>query len=860
MTDPFLTRRTRKQLAAHLGRPDAEGTIPEARWMRAMTFESLVHSEQFVSELLTRTLGQLGLPRPEKVARKRCGGSVERTAAALAQADLSATFGGTATMITALALPYLELEHENVTAVLPDFAVVAPRCVHDRTVGSWLVMGDAKDYERVRARIDDARMLKGFLQVALGAESAAAWSKLPSGMRVHPSGSLAVPRNAFLRPEAVVERLDDHREEVRGRARERLMAKKELGDDHPTSAELARYVAHRIARFDPGSCASCNLFLYCRGELRDSQNAADILVEIGVPERVRPLVTALAEGSGAAAAAAPAAVVSQVAATTTGLPVSTARRRSDPVGRSGSIEVVVAKTDSSALGMYGLALRRAGSTWLQQIFVEPHAPATRRGALRLIGEEITAAREEGALPIHLVLPDRATGDLLVSAADSVAGVELSRMRWQRDLSQGRPALTFDGEPAVLPEPLDAYERLGVSFLLEDDRSRALHTRSTIVDLREVLARHITVGGPAIDAFRLDYLVRWALASEPLDHRAVSDEIASLTHTPGARLTTAESDALHAASRRRSGDPEAYRRGVEGALSYKQEIIELASSFLETLPLSRLAPVFDAIENDSQQVWWRRVALGALDLVRFSRTNRFWRNRQVPLLEKDERCGTQLACLVDYTIARDAAVDAGMKEVARATVLSISPIRLDVSSRRFSDGTVAVGMHVGAEPMLETPSTTLKVQSGTFKIGQMPIGRLTADDKPGLLWAPVVVPQLAVGDELLLGDATWFEAVMKNGHELTVVRPPVDNDAAPRKDCHPGSYAADPQAHRWCCRSHTVAEAETSDFFAGKRAKGEMNPETWPPLVDEERFDVGPAVPADVPPSLPPEDLTVDDVD
>src|SRR3954469_10316628 len=46
LTDPFLTRKTRTGLAAHIGSPDTTGGIPEARWMRAMTFERLVHDEQ----------------------------------------------------------------------------------------------------------------------------------------------------------------------------------------------------------------------------------------------------------------------------------------------------------------------------------------------------------------------------------------------------------------------------------------------------------------------------------------------------------------------------------------------------------------------------------------------------------------------------------------------------------------------------------------------------------------------------------------------------------------------------------------------------------------------------------------------
>ncbi len=47
---------------------------------------------------------------------------------------------------------------------------------------------------------------------------------------------------------------------------ERLAAKAELGEDRPTEPELAAYVSHLVATFDPRSCVSCSLFSYCRGE------------------------------------------------------------------------------------------------------------------------------------------------------------------------------------------------------------------------------------------------------------------------------------------------------------------------------------------------------------------------------------------------------------------------------------------------------------------------------------------------------------------------------------------------------------------------------------------------------------------
>ena len=39
----------------------------------------------------------------------------------------------------------------------------------------------------------------------------------------------------------------------------------------------------------------------------------------------------------------------------------------------------------------------------------------------------------------------------------------------------------------------------------------------------------------------------------------------------------------------------------------------------------------------------------------------------------------------------------------------------------------------------------------------------------------------------------------------------------------------------------------------------MNPETWPPLIDEERFDIGDEAPADVLTTGPPDGLTPDDL-
>ncbi|KAA1419212.1 hypothetical protein F0U44_12235 [Nocardioides humilatus] len=862
MTDPFLTRKTRKGLAEHLGAADFGAGIPEARWMRAMTFEVLVHSDRFVSELLTKAIGQLGLPRPKQVARADCGGSVANTAKALKDAHLKASFAETATMISALGVPYLRLEDESATAVQPDFAIACPRTEGDRVVGSWLIMGDAKDYERVRSRIDDGRMLKGFLQVALGAESAAEWSALPTGMIVHPSGALAVPRNAFLQPEAVVEELDDHRTEVRTRAEERLAAKDDLGDDRPSEEELASYVAHLEATFDPASCATCNLYRYCRNELRTAGDPLSELTEIGIPRLIRPAVVGILDDTGEIGASVPESVIAQVTATATGIPVWTDSARTDPAGLPGTIEVVLAKADSAALGVHGIALRRVGRAgdeeWIVRTYTDPQSPLTRRSLMEVIGTAIESCLAEALGPIHLVVPDRPTADLLATAADSLAGVELSRLRWQRDLDMGRIPLTFDGEEATMPDPLDHVERVAVSFLLEEDRARAMSLRSPIVILREVVAAHLVPGGPAGDAGRLDYLLTWAeaTADASLDHRVVSDDHRERQETPGARLSNQVSDALHNARKR--GDEERYRDLVRNALAYRVEVVERARSVLSQIPISRVRAIHLALELDAQVVWGRRLALQASDLVRFSRTYRFWRNAQVDMLDADARCREHLITLADTSYARDRAIDAGVRELALATVVGLAPVRLDVRSRRLVEGTSVVAIHVNDDPVLERGTTDLKIQAGSFKFGQMSLGPLTAiAGEDALEWSPNLPLDLAIGDQLVLADLAWFGKPFRSGHEIAVGRPSVDSKVAPKQDCELSSYDADPAGHQWCCKPHRVAEGEWADTLAERRANGQLNPEVWPPLVDEERFDVGDGDLPEIDPGPVPDGMTID---
>jgi hypothetical protein len=870
-TDPLLTGRTRRSLAKSLGSPDTGVGIPAARWVRAMAFERLVHDEAFVSELLTRAVGLLEMERPEAIRVRSANDSVDGTAKELEGAHLKARHAGEATMLFGLRVPFVGLEDTRATDVRPDFAIVARRVENGAIVGSWLVMGDAKDYERVRSRIDDGRMLKGFLQVALGAESAAAWGRLPGGMQVHRHGVLAVPRNAYLRPEAVVEDLADYRREVHARVQERVASRSESELEDTTDDELRKHVRHLEAVFDPASCPSCSLFRYCRGQLRGSIDPTAVLVEIGIRPRERAALVGLVDGTGTAPPASTAqSLTAQVEATATGLPQRTGRLRVDAVGLPGTIHVVAVKSDAASLGVHGIAMQRVEGSgheaWERRIFERTNSTETRHAVMSLLGREIRRVFELGHGPVHLVVPDKPTADLLVSIADSLAGIELSRLRWQRDIDEGREILTFDGEPASLPDPLGEDARTAVSLLLEEDRARAFGLRQPIIDLRGVLTTHVVPGGPSSDAGRLDYVVAWAEATEPLDHRAVSDEITEQWHTPGARLSNVASDEVHEAGRPERGDPVAYERLVTEALDYRIDVLLRAVAALDTVPRSRLRDAYRTLEHDAQVVWGRRLALQASDLVRFSRTYRYWRNAQVDMLDADRKCRDQLTALVDAQVAHDRAADAGVRELAFAVVTHTEPLRLDVQSRSITDGSRVALVHRPQGPVVEDPHVLLKVQATSFKLSGMPIGRLTRDsEEAGALWSPVPVPAvvgLTTGDVVVVADADWFGKAFVSGHELAITRPGLDGLAAPKVTCKPTSYATDPQAHQWCCRPHVAAEAEWSDTIAERRANGELNPQVWPPVVDQERFDLDEStdLTETTDPGPVPNGLTLDDLE
>lgn len=870
-SDPLVTGTSRRDLASKLGFSDDQGTIPDARWVRALTFEKVLQQQPLTTRFVTTALGAAGFDRPSAVKPgnpvKRSGTAADgaaRTAEALQDAHDRAVNDGVATLVHTLTVPFPNVPGDSYP-VRPDFAIVAPSAEGK----SALLMGDAKDYERVRSRIDDGRLLKGFLQVALGAEAAARWDALPSGMKVSRFGVLAVPRNAFLQPTPVVEELRDYRREVSDRLAERL----DVLQTATSVDDLASHVAHLEATFDPRACASCTLFRFCRNELRQSETPADLLIEIGVPRGSREAVLPVVEG-GALAGDVSKSTLAAVQATVTGLPERTGQRRIDSAGQPGTINVVLATADGGSLGVHGISVRRFALDgeldWETTTFADPLSSATRLLVMRILGEQLEAAmadmasvNPEAPSPIHLVAPDTATADLMVSIADNLAGVELSRLRWERDVEQGRPALTFDGEPAVIPAAITGDERTAVSFLVETDRNRAITLRSAVIDARAALARSFVAGGPAFNSLRLDYLLRWTEATTAVDHRAIGDEIENETRTPGARLATSTSNRIFAAQGRAGKARPEYDQLVRDELRYKQDVLDRTIAVLASLPDSAVREVHRAIEGDAQKVWRRRRALEASDLVKFERVYAYWRNKQVTQIDDDVACAVRLGVLANPQQAFDLAFDPGNRDLVAAQVASLDPVTVTVNSRRVADGDSFVVLHHNDTVLVEEPPVAVTTQP---KVTGIPAITLHATDQPKTYEVTVAAGSLslALGDQLALARG-GFIGLYKNKKSFSISRPGTDTSAAPHSGCVPTSYADDPDAHKWCCRPHQTAEAEWSDTLAERRARGELNPQVWPPALDEDGFEVtGVGQPTadtvDVDVDSIPADLSLTDID
>ncbi len=873
-TDPMVTKQPRSEIAKAVGIPDIAAGIPQARWIRARTFENLIRNEAFASEIATKSVGFVDLPRPKSVAIVNAAEDVAATLIVLQKAVKDAIGSSIATLIHAPAVPYPGFDALEATAVHPDFVIVTTSESGDSAV---LIVGDAKDYERIRARIDDQRYLKGFLQVAFGAEAFARWVDLPADLTIAGRGVLAVPRNTFLQPTVVSEDLTDHRREVAFRLAERV----EEAANLVWTGDAKTFVDHLTATFEPFSCTSCPLYGYCRDQLRSSSDPLDFLAELGIPKNQRAALVPLVDGTGDVSADVPKSLVSRVHATISGVAIPTGQKRLDPVGLSGTVNVVLVKADSSSMATYGIGVQSTPDRpWEFSIFEQPQAEPTRRAVLfaigRAIGEAMQSntarAGENGPDPVHVVVPDLATADLLATMADSLAGVEISRLRWEHDESVGRQALTFDGNPATIPTPLKPEERLAVSFLLEEDRARAFSTRSAVVDIRTALSRLIIPGGPEVNFGLLDYLVGWAESSteSPVDARKFADDREQSGETPGAKLSKSMSDALSTALTGSDGKQSIprFRELAMEALEYRAETFNRAVGVLQNFPVSNLRDAHRRIEADAQVVWRRRMELQAYDLIRFSATPEYWRNTLVAVVERDATCATQLKVLADPTYAEERARNASVRELAVATVVSTDPLTIEVASRRLTAGSKAVLLHVNGVPEVEKPAITFTHFTGNVRVNGLATGPLVGEVDPEnprvLRWDPVVDVALTPGDTLVLAESEWFGEINKM-KSIKVERPSLDKNMAPGPDCSEESWLNNPDIHQYCCQPHVAREAGIADFLAQKRNDGELNPQVWPPIQDTDSFDVtahGEMTAEEVAvENLPvPEALTMDDLD
>lgn len=156
--------------------------------------------------------------------------------------------------------------------------------------------------------------------------------------------------------------------------------------------------------------------------------------------------------------------------------------------------------------------------------------------------------------------------------------------------------------------------------------------------------------------------------------------------------------------------------------------------------------------------------------------------------------------------------------------------------------------------------------GSVKFAGMAIGPLAAvgEEPRRFAWTPDTTPDVAPGDRLVVADFSWY-CDLKGNKALSVARPAADDTSAPKQDCGPYSYDDSPDEHQYCCRPHENAEADWADRLAERRDNGELNPQAWPPVFDEDAFEVTPAgaLVAElvaVAHTEAPDDLTLDDLE
>ena len=383
-TDPLITGMTRRGLAEAVGFRDDFGGIPEARWMRAMTFERLVRDEAFASEVATTTVGRLGLDRPNEVVIVNARGQrTTRTAHAARRGprprgrrrrrDDDPRARGPVRRLRGRArhrrqarLRRRRPEDADRGRPGPGWSWATPRTTSASARGST-TRGCSRASSRSRSAPSPpppGRSCPTDMEVhRYGVAGRAAQRVPPAG------GGRRGPR----RPPR---RGPDARRRAASRGGRRAVRRGPIAD-RPT------FVAHLQATFDPATCPSCTLFTYCRDELRDVRRPGR---PAGRDRRPRPTrgrtSSGLVDGHAASSGAAPASIAPGRGDASTGVAAQRASAASTRPASPGTVNVVIAKSDaprSASTGSASSASRDAGAgSWTYDVFDDPQGAETRR--------------------------------------------------------------------------------------------------------------------------------------------------------------------------------------------------------------------------------------------------------------------------------------------------------------------------------------------------------------------------------------------------------------------------------------------------------------------------------------------------
>ena len=239
------------------------------------------------------------------------------------------------------------------------------------------------------------------------------------------------------------------------------------------------------------------------------------------------------------------------------------------------------------------------------------------------------------------------------------------------------------------------------------------TRTPIVDLRRGprLARHAGRPDRRRPAPGLPRPVGGGRGT--LAHRDVSDEIAALSHTPGARLSNVESDAIHAAHRRRQPRPSRLPRTRR-----KRRSITSRTSSTSRNGSSSALPVFAPARCDRRDRGGLAGRVVASREPRGPRPGAIRQDHRV-LAErsgrgcssKDATCAIQLDHGRSRHLAHDRALDAGADELTRRlghVSTSRSGSRSPPAGSRMA--IVAVAIQRNGEPLVERANDDCKIQA------------------------------------------------------------------------------------------------------------------------------------------------------